>query len=37
MSRNFQIGILFVVCQLLLSTSALSQNIKDGSQWWEFF
>ena len=35
MSRNFQIGILFVVCQLLLSTSALSQNIKDGSQWWD--
>ena len=35
MSRNYRIGLLFVVCQLLLSTSVLSQTIKNGSQWWD--
>ena len=35
MSRNYRIGLLFVVCQLLLSTGVLSQTIKNGSQWWD--
>lgn len=34
MKRIFQIGLLFV-CLLLLSTSAMSQTIRNGSKWWD--